>query len=312
MEIKRQVFGALDKVAKPGAILASNTSYLSIDEIAKSTSRPADVVGTHFFSPANVMRLCEIVRGAATAPDVLATTLELAKRIKKIGVVAGNCHGFIGNRMLEAYSRQAQLLVLEGAAPEQVDKVLFDFGMPMGLFQMADLAGLDVGYKSRKDRDPSELDPVAYKVGDRLVESGRFGQKTQGGFYDYAPGDRTPRPSEVTKSVIEDVAKAAGIVRRAVSDTEILERCLFALVNEGANVLSDGMAYRASDIDIVYINGYGFPAYRGGPMMWAENEAGLPHVLARIKEFAAAHGARWWTPSPLLEKCVADGKGFAG
>jgi 3-hydroxyacyl-CoA dehydrogenase len=293
MEVKRTVFGKLDAVAKPGAILASNTSYLSIDAIAEATSRPQDVIGTHFFSPANVMRLCEIVRGAKTAPDVLATTLDLAKRIRKIGVVSGNCHGFIGNRMLSGYAREASLLALEGAAPAQVDKVLYDFGMPMGLFQMGDLAGLDIGYKSRRDADPATLETRIGVWPDKLVESGRLGQKTGAGYYDYEAGDRTPRPSAVALQMLEDSARELGITRRTVSDQEILERCLFALVNEGIKILEEGIAYRASDIDIVYLNGYGFPAYRGGPMFWAA-------FAAMLRKPVNAGGSpqpclkRWW------------------
>ena len=311
MEIKKKVFGQLDKVAKKGAVLASNTSYLSIDEIAKATSRPGDVVGTHFFSPANVMKLCEVVRGAATAPGTLVTTLDTAKRIGKVGVVAGNCDGFIGNRMLSGYAHQAQLLVLEGATPQQVDKALYDFGMPMGMFQMGDLAGLDVGYKSRKDRDPSSFDVRASKPADKLVEMGRLGQKTNAGYYDYAPGERAPKPSAVTQQVIEEVAREYQIQRRQVTDQEIIERCFLATINIGCEVLREKIAYRSSDIDIVWLYGYGFPAYRGGPMFWAENEVGLPSALAKIKEFSKLTGERWLRPSPLLEQLVAEKKGFA-
>ena len=311
MEIKKTVFGQLDKVAKPGAILASNTSYLSIDAIAGITGRPGDVVGTHFFSPANVMRLMEIVRGSQTAPDVLATTLELAKRIRKVGVVAGNCHGFIGNRMLEGYGREAGLLLLEGATPQQIDGALYAFGMPMGVLQMGDLAGLDVGYKSRKDRDPASYETRATRVADRLVEAGRLGQKTNAGYYDYEPGNRTPKPSALVQQIIEETAAEFQIQRRAISDAEIIERCFLSMMNIGCEILREGHAYRASDIDIVYLNGYGFPAYRGGPMFWAENEIGLATALEKIKGFAASVGPRWWTPSPLLEKLVAEGRGFA-
>jgi 3-hydroxyacyl-CoA dehydrogenase len=311
MAIKKEVFGKLDKVAKKGAILASNTSYLSIDEIAESTSRPSDVVGMHFFSPANVMRLLEIVRGAKTAQDVLVTVIDIAKRINKVGVVCGNRDGFIGNRMLGGYAYQASLMVLEGALPEQVDAALRNFGMPMGVLQMSDLAGLDVGYKSRKDRDPSSFDGRVTRSADLLVEMGRKGQKTQAGYYDYAPGDRTPRPSAVVTDIIEKVSKEYGIARRAFSDEEIVERCFLALMNVGCDVLSEGVASRASDIDIVYLYGYGFPAYRGGPMFWAENEVGLKTALERLKKYSAATGGQWLKVSPLLEKLVADGKGFA-
>jgi 3-hydroxyacyl-CoA dehydrogenase len=311
MAIKKDVFGKLDKAVKKGAILASNTSYLSIDEIADSTSRPGDVVGMHFFSPANVMRLLEIVRGAKTSQDVLFTIVDLAKRINKVGVVCGNRDGFIGNRMLGGYAYQASLMVLEGAMPEQVDAALRNFGMPMGVLQMGDLAGLDVGYKSRKDRDPASFDGRVTRSADLLVEMGRMGQKTQAGYYDYAPGDRTPRPSPVVAEIIERVSKDYGIARRQFTDEEIVERCFLALMNVGCDVLGEGVAYRASDIDIVYLYGYGFPAYRGGPMFWAENEVGLKTALEKLKKYSAATGGKWLKVSPLLEKLVAEGKGFA-
>jgi 3-hydroxyacyl-CoA dehydrogenase len=311
MAIKKDVFGKLDKAAKKGAILASNTSYLSIDEIADSTSRPSDVVGMHFFSPANVMRLLEIVRGAKTAQDVLMTVVDVAKRINKVGVVCGNRDGFIGNRMLGGYSYQASLMVLEGAMPEQIDAALRDFGMPMGVLQMGDLAGLDVGYKSRKDRDPATFDGRVTRSADLLVEMGRMGQKTHAGYYDYAPGDRTPRPSAVVADIIENVSKEYGIARRKFTDEEIVERCFLALMNVGCEVLSEGVAYRSSDIDIVYLYGYGFPAYRGGPMFWAENAVGLKTALQRLKKYSAETGGKWLKVSPLLEQLVAQGKGFA-
>ncbi len=311
MAIKKEVFARLDKAVKQGAILASNTSYLSIDEIAESTSRPSDVVGMHFFSPANVMRLLEIVRGAKTAHDVLVTVVDIAKRINKVGVVCGNRDGFIGNRMLGGYAYQASLVVLEGAMPEQVDAALRNFGMPMGVMQMSDLAGLDVGYKSRKDRDPASFDGRVSRSADLLVEMGRMGQKTQAGYYDYAPGDRTPRPSPVVAEIIETVSKEYGIARRNFTDEEIVERCLLALMNAGCDVLSEGVASRASDIDIVYLYGYGFPAYRGGPMFWAENEVGLKTALEKLKKYSAATGGKWLKVSPLLEKLVAENKGFA-
>ncbi|HEY2462555.1 MAG TPA: 3-hydroxyacyl-CoA dehydrogenase NAD-binding domain-containing protein [Steroidobacteraceae bacterium] len=311
MAIKKDVFAKLDKAVKKGAILASNTSYLSIDEIADSTSRPGDVVGTHFFSPANVMRLLEIVRGAKTAQDVLVTIVDIAKRINKVGVVCGNRDGFIGNRMLGGYAYQASLMVLEGAMPEQVDAALRNFGMPMGVLQMSDLAGLDVGYKSRKDRDPASFDGRVTRSADLLVEMGRLGQKTQAGYYDYAPGDRTPRPSAVVAELIEKVSREYGIARRQFTDEEIVERCFLALMNVGCDVLSEGVASRASDIDIVYLYGYGFPAYRGGPMFWAEHEVGLKTALDKLKKYSADTGGKWLKVSPLLEKLVADGKGFA-
>jgi 3-hydroxyacyl-CoA dehydrogenase len=310
MAIKKEVFGKLDQAAKPGAILASNTSYLSIDEIANSVSRPSDVVGMHFFSPANVMRLLEIVRGAKTAQDVLVTVIDIAKRINKIGVVCGNRDGFIGNRMLGGYAYQATLMVLEGAMPEQVDGALRNFGMPMGVLQMSDLAGLDVGYKSRKDRDPNSFDGRTTRSADLLVEMGRMGQKTQAGYYDYAPGDRTPRPSPVVAEVLMQVSKDFGIERRSFSDEEIVERCFLALMNIGCEVLREGVANRSSDIDIVYLYGYGFPAYRGGPMFWAENDIGLKTALEKLRKYSADTGGKWLSVSPLLERLVAEGKGF--
>jgi 3-hydroxyacyl-CoA dehydrogenase len=312
MAIKKDVFGKLDKVCKPGAVLASNTSYLSIDEIAEITKRPQDVVGMHFFSPANVMKLCEVVRGEKIAPDVLASALDVAKRIKKVGVVAGNRNGFIGNRMLSGYGYHAQILVLEGAKIEQVDGALRAFGMPMGPLQMGDLAGLDIGYKSRKDRDPSSYDVRSAKLGDALVEAGRLGQKTNGGFYDYAPGDRTPKPSPVVEEMLAKIAKEIGFTQRTFTDQEIVERCLLPLMNVGCDVLDEGVAYRASDIDIVYLYGYGFPAYRGGPMFWAEHEVGLAKALEKIRDYSKVVGERWTKPSALLERLVSEGKGFAG
>jgi 3-hydroxyacyl-CoA dehydrogenase len=311
MAVKKEVFGRLDKVAKPGAILASNTSYLSIDEIAAATTRAGDVLGTHFFSPANVMRLLEIVRGEKTAQDVLATVVDLAKRINKVGVVCGNKDGFIGNRMLGGYAHQALLMVLEGAMPEQVDAALRNFGMPMGVLQMSDLAGLDIGYKSRKDRDPKSFDGRVSRSADLLVEMGRLGQKTHAGYYDYTPGDRTPRPSPVVASIIEKVSEEYGIRRRSFTDEEIVERCFLALMNVGCEVLREGVACRSSDIDVVYLYGYGFPAYRGGPMFWAEHSVGLKTALEKLRKISAETGGSWLQVSPLLEQLVAESRGFA-
>lgn len=311
LEVKKQVFNQLDAVAKPGAILASNTSYLSIDAIAAFTSRPQDVIGLHFFSPANVMKLLEIVRGEKTAQDVLATALTLAKRIRKVGVVTGNCHGFIGNRMLQGYRREAGLLVLEGATPAQVDKALYDFGMPMGVLQMGDMAGQDIAYRSRQEMSPDDYEPKAYRVADRLVEIGRLGLKAGAGYYEYDEGSRAPKPSDATQKIIEEVRAEYGVSPREISDQEIVERCFLAMVNIGCETLREGVAYRASDIDTVYINGYGFPAYRGGPMFWAEHEFGLATALEKIRSYAATVSERWWKPSPLLEHLVAEGKGFA-
>jgi 3-hydroxyacyl-CoA dehydrogenase len=311
MAVKKDVFGKLQKAAKSGAILATNTSYLSIDDIAESTSRAGDIIGTHFFSPANVMRLLEIVRGAHTAQDVLMTVVDLAKRINKVSVVCANRDGFIGNRMLGGYAYQALLMVLEGAMPEQVDSALRNFGMPMGALQMMDLAGLDVGYKSRKDRDPASFDARVWRSADLLVEMGRLGQKTQAGYYDYAPGDRTARPSPIVAQIIERVSKEYGIERRNITDEEIVERCFLALMNVGCEVLREQVAYRAGDIDVVYLYGYGFPAYRGGPMFWAENEVGLSNALQKLEKYSAQTGGKWLKVSPLLEQLVAEGRGFA-
>ena len=307
MDIKKKVFTTLNETVRPDAILASNTSYLDINEIATVVDNPERMLGMHFFSPANIMRLLEIVRAEKTSPEVLATILKLGKSINKVGAVAGVCHGFIGNRMLSGYAHEANTLVLEGAAPEQVDRVLFEFGMPMGVIAMADMAGLDIGTRLREQMDESEYDVRASFLYDQLVGMGRLGQKTGAGVYDYEPGNRTPIPSPVTKKILAEAAEKFGIEQREISDEEIIERCFYSLFNVGCDVLHEGMAYRASDIDIVYINGYGFPAWRGGPMYWAEHSVGLDRVLDRIREFADLHGERYWQPSPLLERLVADG-----
>ena len=274
MDVKKQIFGRLDTIAKPGAILASNTSYLNVDEIAASTTRPESVVGMHFFSPANVMRLLEVVRGAKTAPQVLATAMATGKAIGKIGVVSGVCHGFIGNRMLGARQEQAGKLILEGARPADVDRVLTDFGFPMGPFQMSDLAGLDIGWSAETSK--------GLTVRDRLCEAGLRGQKNSHGFYDYDE-QRNRTPSPVVEKIILDFAAEKGINRREITDEEILERCLYPMVNEGAKILDEGMAQRASDIDIVWINGYGWPVYRGGPMFWAQNDVGLDKIAVALE-----------------------------
>jgi 3-hydroxyacyl-CoA dehydrogenase len=295
MEIKKQVFTKLDEIAKPGAILASNTSYLDINEIASTTKRPADVVGLHFFSPANVMRLLEVVRGDKTAPDVLATALSLAKKIGKVAAVAGVCHGFIGNRMLELRQRGANALILEGAMPWDVDRVLYDFGFPMGPFQMADLAGLDIGWSKETSKGET--------LRDQLCELDRRGQKTSAGFYDYdAKRERTPSP--IVEQLVLQQSARAGITRRAIADQEILERTLYPMINEGARILEEGKAYRPSDIDIVWLNGYGFPAYRGGPMFYADT-VGLPVVVAKLREQGI-------TPAASLEKLAESGGKFTG
>ena len=310
MDVKETVFRTLDKVCKPGAILASNTSYLNVDKIAQFTKRPQDVIGLHFFSPANVMRLLEIVRGAATAPDVLATSMALAKKIKKIAVISGVCDGFIGNRMLARYGAAAQALIHAGALPQQIDGALQKFGMAMGPFRMGDLAGLDIGWATRKRKAAEagiEMKPI---VADKLCEAGRFGQKTGAGWYRYEAGKRDPIPDAVTEQMINDYRAANGIVARKVSDQEIVERLIFALVNEGARILEEGIAARASDLDIVYLNGYGFPLHRGGPMLYADM-VGLPNVVRTLRKFAAEPGAdKSWEPAPLLVKLAEDGKNF--
>jgi 3-hydroxyacyl-CoA dehydrogenase len=311
MQVKEQVFKTLDEVCKPGAILASNTSALDLNAIAEFTKRPQDVIGLHFFSPANVMRLLEIVRGAKTAPDVLATSMQLAKKIKKVAVVAGVCDGFIGNRIVARYGAAANEAMNAGASPQQIDKALEKFGLAMGIYRMGDLAGLDIGYAGRKRR--KEANPEAYIpiVADRLAEAGRFGQKTGAGFYKYEAGNRNPIPDPEVEKMIEDFRKERGITARKVTDEEIIERCIFAMVNEGARILEEGIAQRASDIDIVYLNGYGFPAHRGGPMLYADI-VGLPNVVRAIKRIAAEPGSdkAFWTPAPLLVKLAEEGKTF--
>jgi len=311
MAVKKQVFEKLDKTAKPGAILATNTSTLDVNEIAAVTSRPESVVGLHFFSPANVMRLLEVVRAAKTSKETLATAMKLAKTIKKVGVVAGVCDGFIGNRMLHGYFREAGFLLEEGALPQQVDKVIEDFGFAMGPFRVGDLAGLDVGWYIRKRQAATRPPHLRYsKVADQICELGRFGQKTGAGWYRYEAGNRAPIPDPVVEALIVKASKEAGIERRQITDQEILERCMYALVNEGAEILEEGIALRASDIDIVYIYGYGFPRYRGGPMFYADT-VGLAKVYESVQRFHAAHGQSW-TPAPLLERLARAGGKFNG
>jgi 3-hydroxyacyl-CoA dehydrogenase len=299
MEIKKDVFGKLDKIVKQGAILASNTSYLNVDEIASATQRPEWVIGLHFFSPANVMRLLEVVRGKKTSKQVVATSMQLAKKIGKIGVLVGVCHGFVGNRMLAARQAQAQAMILEGAMPWDVDKVLFDFGMPMGPFAMSDLAGLDIGWSKETSKGET--------IRDVLCEMDRRGQKTNAGFYDY-DAERKANPSPVTEKIIKEFAAKSGNPQRKISDEEILERCTYAQINEGAKILEEGIAIRPSDIDIVWINGYGWPVYRGGPMFYADT-VGLKNVVAKLKEYGPKLG-KDFTISPLLEKLAAEGKRF--
>ena len=311
MPAKKQVFEKLDKVCKPGAILATNTSTLDVNEIAAVTSRPQDVLGLHFFSPANVMKLLEVVRAKKTSKDVLASAMKLSKAIKKVGVVAGVCDGFIGNRMLHGYFREAGFLLEEGALPQQVDKVIEDFGFAMGPFRVGDLAGLDVGWYIRKRQAATRPAHQRYsKVADQVCELGRFGQKTGAGWYRYEAGNRNPIPDPVVEELIVKASKEAGIQRHQITDQEILERCIYALVNEGAKILEEGIALRASDIDIVYIYGYGFPRYRGGPMFYA-GTVGLDKVLESVRRYHSAHG-EVWKPAALLEKLAAEGKKFNG
>ncbi|MGC2519512.1 MAG: 3-hydroxyacyl-CoA dehydrogenase NAD-binding domain-containing protein [Burkholderiales bacterium] len=309
MGVKEQVFRKLDEVMKPGAILATNTSTLDVNRIAAFTRRPQDVIGTHFFSPANVMKLLEIVRGAKTAKDVLATTLALSKKLRKTGVVSGVCDGFIGNRMIEQYSRQAGFLLEEGCLPAQVDRAIERFGFAMGPFRMSDLAGNDVGWYIRKRRYAEHPGMVYSKIPDLVCELGRFGQKTGAGFYDYKPGERSARPSKLIDDLVVKHSKDIGVERRAIGDEEIVERLLFALVNEGARILEEGIALRASDIDMVYLAGYGFPLWRGGPMFYADT-VGLPRVVDAINRYARGRHGDFWRPAPLLAKLAAEGKTF--
>ncbi len=309
MGVKEKVFTKLDEVMKPGAILASNTSTLDLNKIAAFTKRPQDVIGTHFFSPANVMKLLEIVRGAKTGKDVLATTMALSKKIKKTGVVSGVCDGFIGNRMIEQYSRQAGFLLEEGCLPEQVDKAIEKLGFAMGPFRMGDLAGNDIGWAIRKRRYVEKPDMKYSKTADLLCEMGRYGQKTSAGWYDYKPGDRKPYPSQLVNDMIIKHSKDIGVERRKVSDKEIVERLIYSLVNEAAYLLEEGIAQRASDVDMVYLTGYGFPLHRGGPMFYADT-VGLPSVVAAMEKYARGRHGEYWKPAPLLVKLAAEGKTF--
>jgi 3-hydroxyacyl-CoA dehydrogenase len=310
MDVKREVFGRLDRIARPGAILATNTSTLDVDEIAAATRRPQDVVGLHFFSPANVMRLIEIVRARDTAPAILATSLGFARRLGKIGVVVGNAFGFVGNRMLYAYGRENQLLMLEGAEPQQVDRALQEFGMAMGPNAVGDLAGLDIGYKARRELKIRPKDPRWFRVSDALVEQGRLGQKTGRGFYRYESGSRTPVADTEVTTLIRAEADRLGVTQRRVTDEEIVERCVLALVNEGARILGEGLALRSSDIDVIWALGYGFPRHRGGPMFHADSR-GLETVRESIRQLAARHGAEHWQVAPLLEQLASAGASFS-
>jgi 3-hydroxyacyl-CoA dehydrogenase len=310
MDVKRQVFERLDAVCKPGAILASNTSSLDLNQIAAFTRRPEDVVGLHFFSPANVMRLLEVVRGAKTSDEVLATAMAVGKQLKKVSVVVGVCDGFVGNRMVFQYGREAEFLLEEGATPQQVDGALRNFGMAMGPFAMRDLSGLDIGQAIRK-RQRAELpaDRDFPTVSDKLCEAGMLGQKTGAGYYRYEPGNRTPLENPDLAPMLDAASREKGLERRELDEQYIIERTIYALVNEGAKILEEGIAQRASDIDVIYLNGYGFPAFRGGPMFYADS-VGLDEVLARVKALHARCGD-WWKPAPLLEKLAAEGRTFS-
>ncbi|WP_070106964.1 3-hydroxyacyl-CoA dehydrogenase NAD-binding domain-containing protein [Burkholderia plantarii] len=309
--VKEQVFRRLDEVAKPGAILASNTSTLDVDRIAAFTQRPQDVVGMHFFSPANVMKLLEVVRGAKTAKDVLATVMQVARKIRKTAVVSGVCDGFIGNRMVEQYLRQALFMLEEGALPAQVDRAIEAFGFAMGPFRMSDLAGNDIGWAIRKRRYVEQPDLHYSKIADRLCELGRFGQKTGGGWYDYQPGERRAKPSKLVDEMVLAYSKEAGIERRAIGDDEIVERLVYALVNEGAKILEEGIASKASDIDMVYLTGYGFPLWRGGPMLHADL-VGLYNVERAMRRHAAGANGDAWRIAPSIVELAASGKSFNG
>ncbi|WP_292547258.1 3-hydroxyacyl-CoA dehydrogenase NAD-binding domain-containing protein, partial [Mesorhizobium sp.] len=300
MAVKKEVFGRLDAVARPGAILATNTSYLDVNEIAASTSRPQDVVGMHFFSPANVMKLLEIVRAEKTVPDALATIAELARRIGKVPVVVGVCHGFVGNRMLSARGAESEALLLEGATPQQIDRVFTDFGWPMGPFQMSDLAGLDIGWRNRKARGQTAV------IADTLCEQGHFGQKTGRGFYLYENGSRTPAADPEVEALIRDKAADRGIAPRAIGAEEIIERTLYPMINEGAKILEEGIAARASDIDVVWVNGYGFPVGKGGPMFWAGLE-GVDKIIGRLGHWHERTGKDIFRVAPLLRQAAETG-----
>jgi len=311
LDLKKKVFAQLDATMKPGAILATNTSYQDVDAIAAATGRPQDVIGLHFFSPAHVMKLLEIVRTDKTADDVLATSMAFAKKIKKVPVLSRVCYGFIGNRMLSVYMREAQLCLLEGGTPASVDAAMEEWGMAMGPLSVGDLAGLDVGYKARESLPPGERgDPKVHRVTDILVESGRLGQKTGAGFYRYDPDTRKRIPDPEVVEIIEKVANEYGITRRDIDAEEIVERLLFGLANEGLRIVGEGIAQRPGDVDIVYIYGYGFPPHRGGPLHYADS-VGLDHVLARIREFGERFGEELWTPAPLLEELVANKQSLA-
>ena len=309
LPLKQEVFSRLDRACKPEAILATNTSTLDVNVIAASTSRPEQVIGTHFFSPANVMKLMENVRGARTSPQTIASVMKLSKVLGKVGVLVGVCDGFVGNRMLYAYRRQADFLLEEGALPAQIDKVIYDFGLPMGPYQMADLAGLDVSWRVRKAQAPTRPAHLRYSpIADRVCELGRYGQKTGAGWYRYEEGSRAPISDPAIHELIAGVSAELGIARRPISDDEIVPRCLYPLVNEGAKILEEGLALRASDVDVIWMHGYGFPRYRGGPMFWADL-VGLRTIYDTMSRLHDEHG-EWLEPAPLLKRLAEQGKGF--
>jgi 3-hydroxyacyl-CoA dehydrogenase len=310
LAIKKEIFATLDTACRSGAILATNTSTLDIDAIAAATARPADVIGLHFFSPAHIMRLLEIVRGKETSADVIATALEFAGRLGKIGVVVGNCFGFVGNRMLYSYGRENQLLLLEGAAPEFIDQVLYDWGMAMGPNAVGDLSGLDVGYKIRQERSDLPDDPRFYRIANVLAELGRFGQKTGKGMYRYEKDGRHGVPDPEVATLIKKESEKLGIERRDIDPQEIVDRCVLGLVTEGARILEDRIALRAGDIDVIWINGYGFPRHRGGPMHYAD-AIGLDKVYERVCEFRERFGSQYWEPPALLKELAHNGGTFA-
>ena len=313
MEVKEGVFRKLDEIAKPGTVLATNTSGLDVNQIANYTKRPGDVIGMHFFSPANVMKLLENVRGRATQKDVIATVMSLSKKIGKIPVLVGVCEGFVGNRMLRQRGIQSAYMLEEGALPQQIDKVIYDFGFPMGPFAMSDLAGNDVGWRIRQGKKEKEQRNVRYTgyIADAICELGRFGQKTGSGYFKYNLPDRTPIPDPEVEKIIEETSKKLGITRRTISDQEILERCLYPMVNEGAKILQEGMAQRSLDIDVIWVNGYGWPVYRGGPMWWADNVVGLKTIHDALLRYRDASGDPFWEPAPLLKKLVQEDKKFS-
>ena len=304
MGLKKRVFADLDRAAKPGALLATNTSTLDVDEIAGATTRPRDVVGTHFFSPANIMRLLEIVRGAASAPDAIATALTLARRLGKVPAVVGVCYGFVGNRMLARRSVEAERLLLEGALPQQVEAALVEFGLPMGPFAMMDLAGLDVGWLIRKSRGEHA------EIEDALCEAGHFGQKTGSGYFRYQAGSRAPIPDPEVERIVLDASARLGIARRPIASEEIVERTIFPMINEGARILEEGIATRPGDIDVIWVYGYGWPIWRGGPMYYADR-LGLAYLRDRLTLYAERSGDESLRPAALLQRLAAEGSGFA-